>query len=231
MEHSHRRAFRTQTICGNEVRSEDTLIWYDGPLLETLRDTKGNIYLSYNPWDTAVVARLPLDILLKTLRSEIPLRDAFLAGTKKFAWSRDDGAYLEVDEFDDDDLFDPGVRLVDTGASAEDYVSFLGKQAQAEEPTKTPDARLAEEILSKEIENLPFTVEKKIYTLGEVCGLPKLYRDDLHNGDKFRFPLSKEIGRDMDEQKWMVGVAKEDIPACGVEFGPYIVCPVIQDIE
>lgn len=155
MEHSHRRAFRTQTICGNEVRSEDTLIWYDGPLLETLRDTEGNLYLSYNPGDTAVVARLPLDILLKALRSEIPLLDAFRAGTKKFAWSRDDGAYLEVDKFDDDDLFDPEVLLGDTGASAEDYVSFLVKQAQAEEPTKTPDVIRPEDFLHQSEPRLP----------------------------------------------------------------------------
>lgn len=227
----YRRAFRTRTICGNEVRTEDTLIWYDGPLLETLRDTDGNLYLSYNPGDTVVVARLPLDILLKALRSEIPLRDAFRAGTKKYFLAPDRDTFCEVLIFNDDDLFDPDVRLRDTGARADEYVAFLGKQAKAEEPTKTPDVRLAKEILSKEIENLPFTMEDKIYPLSEVRSLPELYVVELHKGDKFRFPLPMSVGGDMNEQQWGVGIAKDDIAANKIQFGPPVIPAFMKQQE
>lgn len=62
----------------------------------------------------------------------------------------------------------------------------------------------------------------KIHTRGDIMGLKELYVDDIIKGDRFYVPLPAYIGGNLDEQKFLIGLALKDIAASAIRFGPYI---------
>ena len=62
----------------------------------------------------------------------------------------------------------------------------------------------------------------KIHSHGDIQGLKEFEVDPLDMGDKFYIPLPKEVGGDMNEQKFLIGIAKKAIPATKITLGPYI---------
>ena len=51
-----------------ELKQEEILCWYDGPLIETLRDTNDNVYIAYNdiPYDE-ILAKVSNELLIKMI--------------------------------------------------------------------------------------------------------------------------------------------------------------------
>lgn len=111
-----------------ELRSEEILVWYDGPLMEVLRDADGNYYLTYiDVGVSAVLAQIPKKLLISVLKNEIHISDAFHKAIRKFEW--DDGGackYVEVEKFCDEDLLDPDVYFREIiGCNEKEYIASL----------------------------------------------------------------------------------------------------------
>jgi len=111
-----------------KLRSEEILVWYDGPLMEVLRDADGNYYLTYiDVGVSAVLAQVPKELLISVLKNEIPISDAFHKAIRKFEW--DDGGackYVEVEKFCDEDLLDPDVYFREIpGCNEKEYIASL----------------------------------------------------------------------------------------------------------
>ena len=59
----------------------------------------------------------------------------------------------------------------------------------------------------------------KIHTHGDIIGLKELYVDSIIIGDRFYVPLPAYIGGSLDEQKFLIGIARKDIPASAIRLG------------
>lgn len=97
-----------------ELKQEEILCWYDGPLIETLRDTDGNVYIAYNdiPYDE-ILAKVSNELLIKMIKNQIPISDCFRGGSTKWKWDTEKQDYVEIPEFNPDDLLDDKVYFKD----------------------------------------------------------------------------------------------------------------------
>lgn len=55
-----------------------------------------------------------------------------------------------------------------------------------------------------------------------IKGIKEFEVEDIKAGERFYMPLPRELGGDMNEQKYQLGVALKDIPATKVVLKPYI---------
>jgi len=92
-----------------DLKEEEILCWYDGPLIETARDKDGNVYIAYNNIPDEILSLVSDELLIKMIEHQITVYDCFIAGSKKWKWDRDKLDYVEIPEFDPDDLLDQGV--------------------------------------------------------------------------------------------------------------------------
>ena len=92
-----------------ELEQEEVLCWYDGPLIETVRDKENNVYIAYNNIPDELLSLVSEELLIKMIEHQITVYDCFMAGSKKLKWDRDKLDYVEISEFDPDDLLDQGV--------------------------------------------------------------------------------------------------------------------------
>jgi len=103
---------------------EDTiLIWYDGPLLKTMIDKKGNHYIEHND-DYSAFAKVTIDDLLQILRNEKPINFAFKNSNEKYNWKCNnkigiEAGYYRTDELETLSLFEEDVFLKDCGLTTE----------------------------------------------------------------------------------------------------------------
>lgn len=73
-----------------------------------------------------------------------------------------------------------------------------------------------------DIESDLYVIDGQIRRREDVAGLKEFDVEPLIKGDRFYIPLPKEIGGDMNEQKYLIGIAKKPISANTIKFGPYI---------
>jgi len=66
-----------------KFKEDAILIWYDGPLLRTMTDKKGNHYIEHND-DYSAFAKVTIDDLLQILRNEKPINFAFENSNEKY---------------------------------------------------------------------------------------------------------------------------------------------------
>lgn len=92
-----------------DLKEEEVLCWYDGPLIETARDKENNVYIAYNNIPDELLSLVSDELLIKMIEHQITVYDCFMAGLKKWKWDRDKLDYVEIPEFDPDDLLDQGV--------------------------------------------------------------------------------------------------------------------------
>lgn len=97
-----------------ELIQEEILCWYDGPLIETLRDTVGNIYIAYNdlPYNE-ILAKISNELLIKMIKNQMPISECFRAGLNKWKWDTEKRYYVEIPEFNPDNLLDDTVYFKD----------------------------------------------------------------------------------------------------------------------
>ena len=92
-----------------ELKEEEILCWYDCPLIETLRDNENNIYIAYNNSPDEILTLVSEELLIKMFEHQITVYDCFMAGSKKWKWDRDKLDYVEIPDFDPDDLVNQGI--------------------------------------------------------------------------------------------------------------------------
>ena len=92
-----------------ELEQEEVLCWYDGPLIETARDKENNVYIAYNNPPDELLSLVNEELLIKMIENQISIYDCFMAGSKKWKWDCEKLDYVEIPEFDPDDLLDQGV--------------------------------------------------------------------------------------------------------------------------
>lgn len=96
-----------------ELKQEEILCWYDGPLIETLRDKDGNAYIAYNDIPDAILAKVSNELLIKMIKNQISISECFRAGSNKWKWDTEKRDYVEIPEFNPDDLLDDTVYFKD----------------------------------------------------------------------------------------------------------------------
>ena len=96
-----------------ELNQEEILCWYDGPLIETLRGTDGNVYIAYNNIPDAILAKVSNELLIKMIKNQISISECFRAGSNKWKWDTEKRDYVEIPEFNPDDLLDDKVYFKD----------------------------------------------------------------------------------------------------------------------
>ena len=97
-----------------DLKQEEILCWYDGPLIETLRDTDGNAYIAYNDIpDNEILAQVSNELLIKMIKNQISISECFRGGSKKWKWDTEKLDYVEIPEFNPDDLLDDKVHFED----------------------------------------------------------------------------------------------------------------------
>ena len=93
----------------NELKEEEILCWYDGPMIETLRDKDGNAYIAYNNAPDEILAKVSNELLIKMIKEQISISECFRSGSKKWKWDPEKRDYVEIQEFNPDDLLDDDV--------------------------------------------------------------------------------------------------------------------------
>lgn len=81
-----------------------------------------------------------------------------------------------------------------------------------------------------DIESDLYVIDGQIRSRGDVVGMKEFEVEPLIKGDQFYIPLPKKFGGDMNEQKYLIGIAKKPIPANTIKLGPYIL-PMMIDEE
>ena len=74
-----------------------------------------------------------------------------------------------------------------------------------------------------DVTNDEYTLPGKMHTAEDIVGLKEYEIDEIKAGEQFYIPLPAFVGGDMDEQKFLIGVALKDIPRRAIKFEPYIV--------
>lgn len=92
-----------------ELKEEEILCWYDGPLIETLRDNENNIYIAYNNTPDEILSLVSEELLIKMFEHQITVYDCFMTGSKKWKWDRDKFNYVEIPDFEPCDLVNQGI--------------------------------------------------------------------------------------------------------------------------
>jgi hypothetical protein len=67
-----------------ELTQEEILCWYDGPLIETLRDTDGDVYIAYNDIPNEILAKVSNELLIKMIKNQISISECFRASSNKW---------------------------------------------------------------------------------------------------------------------------------------------------
>lgn len=73
-----------------------------------------------------------------------------------------------------------------------------------------------------DVTNDEYTLPGKMHTAEDIVGLKEYEIDEIKAGEKFYISLPAFVGGDMDEQKFLIGVALKDIPVRAIKFGPYV---------
>lgn len=122
-----------------ELTQEEILCWYDGPLIETLRDTDGNVYIAYNDPDDEILSKVSNELLIKMIKNQISISECFRAGSNKWKWDTEKRDYVEIPEFNPDDLLDDKVHFEDVCYFEHDknYLNTLENKELYEQHRKT----------------------------------------------------------------------------------------------
>lgn len=94
-----------------ELEQEEVLCWYDGPILETVRDKDNNVYIAYNNPPDELLSLVNEELLIKMIEDQMSIYDCFMAGSKKWKWDCEKLDYVEVPDFNQHELLDQKVKF------------------------------------------------------------------------------------------------------------------------
>ena len=105
------------------LKSDRVLIWYDGPMVEVLRDGM-DYYMTYMT-DGCICARIKKADLIAVLKNEQPMNYVYENAPEKFEWDMNLQNFKKVSFFKNDDLFDANVYAKDLGIDEKSYINEL----------------------------------------------------------------------------------------------------------
>lgn len=111
----------------DKLKQHKLLVWYDGPILQTLIDPDTNeLYIEYDPCPESYLAKTSPEDLIKVLKGEEQVNYCFTNGSKKWSWNPNLRTYEEVSEFGPTDLLNEGTYMKDIlGEYESGYIAKL----------------------------------------------------------------------------------------------------------